>query len=334
MRPPYQITNKIVELVASISEKIGEVNSAHLYKPSTELRKKNRIKTIQSSLEIEGNSLSVEQITAILENKKVIAPKKDILEVKNAILVYDRLNEFKPFSITSFCNAHGILMKGLIDNPGKIRSRSVGIIKGSVVTHVAPPGNRVRSLLKDLFDYLKKDKDLLLIKSCVFHYETEFIHPFMDGNGRMGRLWQTIILRQYSPVFEFLPVESLIKTKQLEYYNILGESDNQGNSTGFVEFMLQIINDSLEELLTNQNVNLTSDDRIIIFKEKTGYDSFTRQGYMRQFKDISSATASRDLKEAVDNGILEKTGDKRTTQYRFKNKKLNTTIPFSVVSKS
>ena len=325
MKPPYQITNKIVELIASISEKIGEVNSAHLYRPPTELRKKNRIKTIQSSLEIEGNTLSIEQITAILENKKVVAPKKDILEVKNAIIVYDRLADYKTYSLTSFCKAHEILMKGLVNNPGSIRSKSVGIIKGSVITHVAPPGNIVHSLLKDLFDYLKKDKDLLLIKSCVFHYEVEFIHPFMDGNGRMGRLWQTVLLRQYSPVFEFLPIESLIKAKQLDYYKILGESDNQGDSTGFVEFMLQIINDSLEDLLINQNVNLTGEDRINIFKEKTGSNSFTRQDYMRQFKDISSATASRDLKEAVDKGTLEKTGDKRTTQYRFKNKKLNTT---------
>jgi Fic family protein len=325
MKPPYQITNKIVELIASISEKIGEVNSAHLYRPPTELRKRNRIKTIQSSLEIEGNTLSIEQITAILENKKVIAPKKDILEVKNAIIVYDRLADYKPYNLTSFCKAHEILMKGLVNNPGSIRSKSVGIIKGSVITHIAPPGNIVRSLLKDLFDYLKKDKDLLLIKSCVFHYEVECIHPFMDGNGRMGRLWQTVLLRQYSPVFEFLPVESLIKAKQFEYYKILGESDNKGDSTGFVVFMLQIINDSLEDLLINQNVNLTSDDRINIFKEKTGSDLFTRQEYMRQFKDISSATASRDLKEAVDKGILEKTGDKRTTKYRFKNIKLKTT---------
>jgi Fic family protein len=325
MKPPYQITNKIVELIASISEKIGEVNSAHLYRPPTELRKRNRIKTIQSSLEIEGNTLSIEQITAISENKKVIAPKKDILEVKNAIIAYDRLADYNPYNLTSFCKAHEILMKGLVNNPGSIRSKSVGIIEGSVITHIAPPGNIVRSLLKELFDYIKKDKDLLLIKSCVFHYEVEFIHPFMDGNGRIGRLWQTVLLRQYSPVFEFLPVESLIKAKKLDYYKILGESDNQGNFTGFIEFMFQIINDSLEDLLINQNVNLTSDDRINIFKEKTGSDSFTRQDYMRQFKDISSATASRDLKEAVDKGILEKTGDKRTTQYRFKNIKLKTT---------
>jgi Fic family protein len=325
MKPPYQITNKIVGLIASISEKIGEVNSAHLYRPPTELRKRNRIKTIQSSLEIEGNTLSIEQITAISENKKVIAPKKDILEVKNAIIAYDRLADYNPYNLTSFCKAHEILMKGLVNNPGSIRSKSVGIIEGSVITHIAPPGNIVRSLLKELFDYIKKDKDLLLIKSCVFHYEVEFIHPFMDGNGRIGRLWQTVLLRQYSPVFEFLPVESLIKAKKLDYYKILGESDNQGNFTGFIEFMFQIINDSLEDLLINQNVNLTSDDRINIFKEKTGSDSFTRQDYMRQFKDISSATASRDLKEAVDKGILEKTGDKRTTQYRFKNIKLKTT---------
>lgn len=320
MKPPYQITNKIIELVASVSEKIGEINSAYLYKPPTELRKRNRIKTIHYSLGIEGNSLSLEQVTAILDNKRVIAPPKDILEVKNAIKVYENFNSFNPTSLTSFCKAHGMLMDGLIDNPGKIRTKPVGIIKGSVITHIAPPGNIVKSLLADLIDYLKKDKDLLLIKSCVFHYEIEFIHPFMDGNGRMGRLWQTVILNQYSPVFEFLPIESLIKARQLEYYKILGESDNQENSTGFIEFMLQIINESLEELLTSQNVNLTSNDRIAIYKEKIGIDSFTRQDYMRHFKDISSATASRDLKVAVDKGILEKAGDKRTTQYRFRDK--------------
>jgi len=318
MRPPYQVTTKIIELIASISEKIGEVNSAYLFKPPTELRRKNRIKTIQSSLEIEGNSLSLDQVTAIIDNKRIVAPKKDILEVKNAIKAYDSISDFNPTSLTSFCKAHAIMMEGLIDNPGKIRTKSVGIAKGDTVTHVAPPGNIVKSLVKDLFKYIKKDDDLPLIKSCVFHYEIEFIHPFMDGNGRIGRLWQTVILRHYSPVFEFLPIESLIKARQKEYYKVLSEADNKGSSTGFIEFMLQILNESLEELLSNQNVNLTSDDRIQLFRDKIGKEKFTRQDYLRHFKDISSATASRDLKNAVDKGILSKTGDKRMTQYKFK----------------
>ena len=318
MRPPYKITTRILELIASISEKIGEVNAAYLFKPATELRKKNRIKTIHSSLEIEGNSLSLDQVTAILDNKRIIAPEKDIAEVKNAIKAYENLKSYNPTSLTSFCSAHETLMHGLIENPGKIRTKSVGIIKGATITHIAPPGDIVKSLVKDLFDYLKKGKDLILIKSCVFHYEIEFIHPFMDGNGRIGRLWQTVILKQYSPVFEFLPIESLIKARQSEYYRILGECDNKGDSTGFIEFMLQIINESLEELLTNQNVNLTSQDRILIFKDKIKNSSFNRQDYMRQFKDISASTASRDLKFAVDDDILEKSGDKRTTLYKFK----------------
>ena len=318
MKPPYKITPRILELIALISEKNGEVNASYLFKPPTELRKKNRIKTIHSSLEIEGNSLSLDQVTAILDNKKIIAPEKDILEVKNAIKAYENLKNYNSTSLTSFCSAHKTLMRGLIENPGKIRTKSVGIIKGKTITHIAPPGDIVKVLVKDLFEYLKKDKDLILIKSCVFHYEIEFIHPFNDGNGRMGRLWQTVILRQYSPVFEFLPIEALIKARQSEYYRILGESDNMGESTGFIEFMLQIINESLEELLTNQKVNLTSQDRISIFKDKIKNLTFNRQDYMRQFRDISASTASRDLKLAVDNNIFEKSGDKRTTLYKFK----------------
>jgi len=318
MKPPYRITPEIIGFIASISEMIGEVNAAYLFRPPTELRKKNRIKTIQSSLEIEGNSLSIDQVSAIMDNKRVAAPKKDILEVQNAIKAYDAISSFSHASIDSFCEAHAILMNGLIDNPGRIRTKSVGIIKGATITHIAPSGSIVKSLVKDLFDYLRKDKDLLLIKSCVFHYEIEFIHPFMDGNGRIGRLWQTVILKHYSPVFEFLPVEAFIKSKQLEYYNILGESDNKGDSTGFIEFMLQIIKESLADLLNNQGVNLTGPDRIEIFRDSIQDGEFTRQTYLRHFKDISSATASRDLRLAVDKGILEKSGDKRTTEYKFR----------------
>lgn len=195
MKPPYKITSAILKLIASISEKIGAVNAIHLNRPPTELRKKNWIKTIQSTLEIEGNTMTIAQITAIIENKKVIGPEKDILEVKNAIAVYDYMDQLNPFNFDSFCEAHGILMNGLIESAGKLRNKSVGIVKGAEVAHLAPPFEMLKSLMNDLFDYLNNDEDLILLKSCVFHYEMEFIHPFIDGNGRMGRLWQTLILK-------------------------------------------------------------------------------------------------------------------------------------------
>ena len=318
MNPPYKITGKILKLVASISEKIGVVNAAHLNKPPTALRKKNRIKTIHSSLEIEGNTLTIEQITAILENKRVIGPKKDILEVKNAIAVYDYLDKLDPYKFESFCEAHGILMGGLIESAGKLRSKSVGIVKGSALAHIAPPSEMLKPLMNDLFDYLKNDEDLVLIKSCVFHYEMEFIHPFIDGNGRMGRLWQTLILRDSYPVFEYLPMETLIKERQEHYYESLGKSDNTGESTVFIEFMLEIILGSLEELLSIQNVSLTNIDRINLFRSIVKNDYFSRKDYLKNFREISSATASRDLNFAVENGMLEKIGDKNTTRYKYK----------------
>ena len=319
MKPPYDITSRILKLTASISEKMGEVKSARLIKPPTELRKRNRIKSIQSSLEIEGNTLTVEQITDLIDNKRVLAPQKDILEVKNAIELYSRLNDFKAHELDSLCRAHGILMNSLIDNAGQFRRTAVGIVKGNNITHVAPLGEMVFPLMKDLFDYLKNDDELLLIKSCVFHYEFEFIHPFSDGNGRMGRLWQTLILKNYSPVFEYLPVESIIKARQQEYYDILGKSDNQGNSTGFIEFMLEIIDSALEDLLKTQNHTITGAERINIFRNITGSELFSRQDYLRHNKEISTATASRDLKEGVDNGIIQKTGERRLTKYMYKN---------------
>ncbi len=317
MKPPYQITGKILLLVASISEKIGEVNSAHLHKPPTELRKRNRIKTIHSSLEIEGNTLTIEQITAIIDNKRVIGSKKDILEAKNAIAVYKFINKLDPFSFSSFCKAHSILMDGLIEYPGKLRGKSVGIVKGSKIAHIAPQSEMLKPLMTDLFNYLKTDDDLLLIKSCVFHYELKFIHPFLDGNGRMGRLWQTLLLMHKYPVFEFLPIETVIKKRQEKYYEAIGESDNTGKSTLFIEFMLEVIKEALEDLLSIQNVTLTKSDRINLYKTIIENNYFTRKEYLRYFKEISGATASRDLKFAVENGLIQKNGDKNTTKYKF-----------------
>jgi Fic family protein len=318
MKPPYKITEKILKLVSSISEKIGEVNSAHLNKPPTELRRKNRIKTIHSSLEIEGNTLTIEQITAIIENKKVIGPKKDILEVRNAIAVYDYLDNLNPYNFNSFCVAHGILMNGLIESAGRLRSKSVGIVKGTALAHIAPPSKMLKSLMNDLFDYLINDNELFLIKSCVFHYEMEFIHPFIDGNGRMGRLWQTLILKEAHLVFQYLPIETLIKERQGQYYDSLRKSDMTGESTVFIEFMLEVILESLRELLSIQNVNLTNIDRVNLFKEMVKKDYFTRKEYLKYFREISSATASRDLKFGVENELVEKFGDKSTTKYRYK----------------
>jgi len=318
MKPPYKITGKILKLVASISEKIGEVNAAHLYKPPTELRKKNRIKTIHSTLEMEGNNLSIEQITAVIDNKRVIGSKKDVLEVKNAIAVYDYLDKLNPYSFDSFCEAHKILMDGLIKSAGKLRSKSVGIVRGSKLTHIAPSSEMLKPLMNNLFDYLKQDDDLMLIKSCVFHYEMEFIHPFIDGNGRMGRLWHTLILKESYPVFEYLPLETVIKERQDQYYESLGKSDNTGESTIFIEFMLEIILVSLEDVLKIQNISLSNNDRIKLFKTIVKEGFFKRKDYLKHFREISTATASRDLHFAVENGFIEKFGDKNATRYKYK----------------
>ena len=318
MKPPYKITNTIMTLIASISEQVGEVKAAHLYKPPTELRRRNRIKTIQSSLEIEGNTLSEKQISDLFDNKSVLAPQKDVIEVRNAIQVYNNLNKLDVYNLQSMCDAHEVLMENLIDNAGQLRTTSVGIVKGDKISHIPPSGKMVVSLMSNLFNYLKNDDDLLLIKSCVFHYEFEFIHPFIDGNGRMGRLWQTLVLKEYSPIFEFLPIEILIKANQDKYYQALELSDKQGQSTIFVEFMLGIIKKALGDLLKSQNVSLSNVNRIEYFNEIIGSNYFSRQDYLRSFKNISSATASRDLKLAVDDGLIVKYGDKRTTKYRFK----------------
>ena len=317
MKPPYNITKRILKLIRSISEKIGEVNANYLSKQSPQLRKQNRIKTIHSSLQIEGNTLSEEQITALIENKRVIGPEKDVLEVVNAIKVYEKLEEFKFSSDKSFLKAHFQLMNGLIESAGKYRKQGVGIVKGIKVEHIDPPFENVPYLMKDLFEYLKDDEELTLIKSCVFHYEMEFIHPFLDGNGRMGRLWQTLILMTEYPVFEFLPFETLISKTQDEYYKSLALSDQSGKSTYFIEYMLEVIDKSLENLLSYNNRILKDIDRLEYFS-KLGIKEFNRKDYMNIFKDLSSATASRDLKKGIEMNMFESIGNYNKTKYILK----------------
>lgn len=317
MKPPYDITPRILQLIRSISEKIGEVNANYLSKQSPELRKQNRIKTIHSSLQIEGNTLTEEQITALIENKRIIGPQKDVLEVINAIKVYEKLVDFNCLSEKSLLKAHQKLMVGLIDNAGKYRKQGVGIIKGSKLEHVAPPYKNVPYLMTDLFNYLKASDELVLIKSCVFHYEMEFIHPFIDGNGRMGRLWQTLILMSEYPVFEFLPFETLISKTQKEYYKALALSDKMGKSTPFIEYMLLVIAKSLQGLLSYNNRILRDIDRLEHFVT-LGMKKFTRKDYMNIFKDLSPATASRDLKKGIELKLFKAIGSKNKTEYILK----------------
>jgi len=314
----YEGTSKVINLSIEVGKLIGIVDSTYLRKPPTNLRRENRIKTIQSSLMIEGNTLSLDQVTAIFENKRIIGPAKDIKEVQNAIEVYSNLRNFDPYSEESYLLAHRMLMSGLVDNAGKYRTKGVGIFKGEEIAHMAPPAWNVSNLMGNLFSYLKESEDNQIVKSCVFHYEMEFIHPFMDGNGRMGRLWQTLILMQENPVFEYLPIETEIKNNQEKYYKALSESDKEGLCTKFVEFMLEMIKISLSELVDDQRKSFSDEERLQYFKEQTDLNEFSRKDYLRVFKDISTATATRDLKKGVDLGILRKKGDNRLAKYEFK----------------
>ncbi|MBV1915063.1 MAG: Fic family protein [Pseudomonadales bacterium] len=320
MKPPYSISNTAHSLSIEIAEIIGHMEGVQSRAPQTELRKQNLIRTIQGSLSIEGNTLSVSQITAILENKQVIGPAKDIAEVINAVAAYKHLSQYRFDSTRSMLKAHKYLMNGLIEEAGSFRKGSVGILKGKEVAHIAPPPSRVPELINNLFSYLRIEKEThILIKSCVFHYELMFIHPFSDGNGRIGRLWQTVILMEYHPIFEFLPIESLIKENQQSYYQILGECDSRGDSTMFIEFLLGLISISLKELKDSLVVEAqTAESRLNLAKKHFDKISFSRKNYLLLHKTISSATASRDLKLGVDSNILLKAGEKSRTEYNFK----------------
>ena len=314
----FEGTSQIINLSSEIGKLLGIVDSTYLRKPTTKLRKANRIKSIQSSLWIEGNSLTEAQVSDIIENKRVLGSQKDIIEVKNAIKVYNEISKFKFNNKKSYLSAHKLLMDGLVKNAGKFRTQGVGVFKGDKVAHLAPPAWNVENLMKNLFEYLNKSQDNLIIKSCVFHYEMEFIHPFMDGNGRMGRLWQTVILLKENPVFEYLPIEHEIKNEQLKYYNALATSDKQGVCTVFIEYMLSMIKESLKKLIKQQRINLTDEDRPKYFIENYSEKEFSRKDYLELFKDISTATATRDLKKGIELKFWNRIGNNRTTRYIIK----------------
>jgi Fic family protein len=317
--PPFNITGTIIQLSEAIAFELGRLSGEKMIVPKLSLRKSNQIKTIQASLAIEGNTLNLNQVTDLLEGKRVLGPAKDILEIKNAGELYANIARINPLDINDLLKAHGVLMNNLICVPGCFRSGNVGIFNGSKVTHVAPSAKRVYVLIEDLFDYIRSTTDYSwLIKSCVFHYEFEFIHPFEDGNGRIGRLWQQLLLMKYHPLFECVPIEVIIKEQQQDYYSALSQSDRMGDSTAFIEFMLKIIHQALKEY--GQDIGRSPKDvesRLSYAKEFIQKEAFSRKEYMDIHRDISQATASRDLLFGVEHNLLLKSGRKNQTLYNW-----------------
>jgi len=318
-KPPFTINPRILALSLDISHSLGMLDAEKMQAQPVSLRRANTIRTIQASLAIEGNSLSLDQVSDILEGKRVIGPAAHILEVQNAIRLYNQLDQLNPLSMTDFLRAHDILMAGLVEDPGQWRQKGVGIFKGKEIAHVAPPAKRIPLLMRELFDFLKNDTGTpWLIKGCVFHYELEFIHPFMDGNGRMGRLWQQLILMRENGIFQNLPVEELIKKSQTDYYNILGLCDKEGESTKFIEYALSQIQEALREFWGSVRSPVTDPKSRLEFAHRELKSQwFSRKEYLKIFKNISTATASRDLLHGVEIGVLRLQGSKNQALYQF-----------------
>lgn len=251
--PPFQVTEMITNLTIEIGQYVGSITAFEKIHPNPVLRRENRIRSIHSSLAIEQNTLTLEQVTDVIDGKRVLGPPQDIREVKNAYEVYDVVASFDPYSVKDLLHAHRIMMNGLVKEAGVFRSGNVGVYAGTQLIHAGTPAKYVPELMEQLFSWLKKSKYHPLIKSCVFHYEFEFIHPFADGNGRMGRLWQSLILQKWQPIFAWLPIETLVHENQEEYYRVLQLADNAGESTVFVEFLLRMIRDALKEMSKTQN---------------------------------------------------------------------------------
>lgn len=311
--PPFIITSKIIDYVSYISEKIGEINSLENSSLQIKLRKENRIKTIYSSLAIENNSLTIEQITAIIEGKRVLGSPNEIQEVKNAIQAYELLLTLDPYDEKDLLKAHALMMQDLVSQSGEYRKEGVGIFDGNQVVHLAPPADIVPALMRDLFSWLKISDVHPLIKSCVFHYEFEFIHPFQDGNGRMGRLWQTAILKEWKDVFAWIPVESLIRENQADYYKVLNSSDNVADLTLFIEFMLSLLLKTIEEIIETERKVTVKVTRKVTVNQKEILDTiknnpFVTQEELSQIIGLSRKSIIQNMKKMQEIGLIKRVG--------------------------
>jgi Fic family protein len=314
--PPFKITPAIISLIAEISQMAGRLSVLEDAAKAVRLRRINRIRTIQGSLAIEGNTLSIEQITAILEGKRIIASAREIQEVRNAINAYELFEQWQPSSKNDLLDAHRILMTGLLDAPGKFRTGGVGVMKGKTVIHLAPPADRVPYLINELLHWLKTTDQHPLIAGSVFHYEFEFIHPFADGNGRMGRLWQTLILSKWNSLFANIPVESLVYEHQAEYYAALNQSTKNAESSVFIEFMLNVILQSMRETIKSDQVTDQVTDQVKKLLRIFDSDFLSASELMQKLNLSHRPTFRKNyLHPALNQGLIEMTvPDKPTSR--------------------
>ena len=316
-KPPFEITNSILDKVAQIAELIGQVNATAEMPVNPTLRRTNRIRTIYSSLAIEQNTLSLQQVTAVLEGKRVLAPPKDIAEVKNAYEIYEMMDQLDPYSVEHLLDAHGVMTKGLIQESGCFRSGPVGVVdKQGNILHFGTLPDYVPGLVGELLEWVKTSDYHPLIKSCVFHYELELIHPFSDGNGRIGRLWHTLLLSRWKPIFAWLPVESIIHDHQQEYYEAINRSNAECESTAFIEFMLSAIREALLEATHStgkKNTEQTRTEAIERFLEK---NQTITNADVRDLLGVSAATANRILAKLTEQGCLQKIRIGRSWGYK------------------
>lgn len=303
-KPPFTVTDKAIDLVAKISELIGKIHVTERMDSNPHLRRKNRIRTIHSSLAIENNTLSIEQVTAIVNGKRVLGLPTEIQEVKNAFLAYEHIPDLDPFQVDDLLKAHGLMMTTLVAQAGQFRTGNVGVFAGDRLIHMAPPAQMVRQQIEDLLAWTRESSVHMLIKSCVFHYEFEYIHPFQDGNGRMGRLWQTLLLSTYKPLFVYLPIETLIKERQQEYYDCLAKADSIADAGVFVDFLLQVIYDALNELGEEETLpeKLKKLMQVISYEPKSAKELMALLGLTR-------GQTLRDgyLKPAMEKGLIAMT---------------------------